>query len=204
MCLHQGVRLRAGGALGGLAVARPTHAAVLQQEHLGGATGERVGGDDGAGFFDRAATEESETHVTELTGVRLWIAWGKAVDKSGLLLATGESRRPDGSPSIAGRLRTPARAAEEGWKNCDAEPPAAIEGFLAAATADSVRNRNGLGELLPARRLGEQPLSRLSTQRRAEIEPLPHVRPQLPQPLELLERLDTLGDGPQARGCRPC
>src|SRR4051812_32153549 len=73
--LAPGREIASDCALGALAVTGPPHTAVLQQEHLGGAAGERVVGDDGAGLFNRAATEQSETHVTKLTGVRLWIAW---------------------------------------------------------------------------------------------------------------------------------
>ena len=90
--LAPGREIASGRALGGLAVARPTHAAVLQQEHLGGTARERIGGDDSAGFFDRATTEESETHVTKLTGVGLWIAWEKAVDKSVFLFGGAKNQ----------------------------------------------------------------------------------------------------------------
>src|SRR4051794_21527832 len=40
--LAPGREVASGGALGGLAIAGPAHAAVLQQEHLGGAAGEWV------------------------------------------------------------------------------------------------------------------------------------------------------------------
>src|SRR5689334_12200713 len=53
-------------ASGVLAIARPANAPILEEEHLGRASSERIGGDDGAGFFDGAATEQSETHVTSL------------------------------------------------------------------------------------------------------------------------------------------